>query len=114
MSQSAQGQATVTETAVDSTTATVKPKGEKLTEKILGCLKSLPQGKFATIAQVQAAVHGVTEAELTAKTTAQQRNVIQSTVSQMVAKGKVHKEKTGGRMPGYCMPVAKATTTPTT
>lgn len=111
MSQSTgtQSQATATTAVETVTTSTPAVKSDKLTEKILGCLRSLPPGKFASIAKVQASVLGVSEEELRAKTTPPQRNVIQSTVSQMVAKGKVHKEKTGGRMPGYCLPPPKPT-----
>ena len=96
-----------------TTTATVatKQKREKLTEKILACLRTLPAGKFATIGKVQSAVLGIPEEELKAKVPANKLNVIQSTVSQMVAKGKVYKEKTGARMPGYCLPAAKTATT---
>lgn len=117
MSQSQGSQATTTTVDTSTTTAsTPRVKSEKKTEKVLNCLRQLAPGKFATIEDLQKAVLGLTpEQDLKANSTAEQRNVIQSTVSQMVAKGKVHKQKTLRRMPGYCLPTAKPTpTTPST
>lgn len=119
MSQSQGSQATsptVDTTSTATTTSTTAPrvKSEKKTDKVLNCLRQLAPGKFATIEDLQKAVLGLTpEQDLASNSTAEQRNVIQSTVSQMVAKGKVHKQKTLRRMPGYCLPAAKPVT-PTT
>lgn len=104
MSTNTAGAQAQTQTAtVQTVVTTPAPKGEKKTDQILALLAKLEPGKLMTIGEIQVSLGSTDD---------KGKNVIQSTLSQMKSKGKVHKDKTGNRMPGYCLP-ANAKTAPT-
>lgn len=90
--------ATVGESTQATTATASGAKKEKLTARITAVLSACAPGATLNVSEIQTQL-GATDDK--------SRNVVQSTLSQLVKKGRVEKVTTGRRQPGYRVATSK-------